>query len=51
MAGFCKFATLEDVRKNNYVFTPARYVSIDEEENRLNALIQENLAKVAVPDK
>ena len=32
-AGFCKAATLEEIRKNNYVLTPGRYVGIEDEED------------------
>ena len=31
--GFCKSATLEDIRKHNHVLTPGRYVGIPDEEN------------------
>ena len=33
VAGFCKAATLEDIRTNNYVLTPGRYVGIEDEED------------------
>ncbi|MGQ1891179.1 class I SAM-dependent DNA methyltransferase [Thermophagus sp. OGC60D27] len=33
IAGFCKSATIEDIKKNDYVLTPGRYVGIAEEED------------------
>jgi len=33
IAGFCKAATLEEVRKNNYVLMPGRYVGTEAEED------------------
>lgn len=33
VAGFCKSAILEEVRKQNYILTPGRYVGIPEEED------------------
>jgi len=33
VAGFCNAAPLEDIKKNNYVLTPGRYVGIEDEEN------------------
>ena len=31
--GFCKVATINEIRENNYVLTPARYVGVEEEED------------------
>jgi len=33
IAGFCKSATIEEIRKNGYVLTPGRYVGVKEEED------------------
>ncbi len=33
VAGFCKSATLEEIRKNGYVLTPGRYVGAEEVED------------------
>ena len=31
--GFCKSATIEDIRKNNYILTPGRYIDFKEAED------------------
>jgi len=33
VSGFCKSATLEEIRKNDYVLTPGRYVGVKQEED------------------
>ena len=58
--GFCKSATLEQVRKHGYVLTPCRYVGaeseseevepFDEEMKRLVAELRERQAKAAKLD-
>ncbi|MBN2879398.1 MAG: SAM-dependent DNA methyltransferase [Clostridia bacterium] len=32
VAGFCNMATLDDIKKNDYILTPGRYVGLPEEE-------------------
>lgn len=31
--GFCKVATIDEIRENNYVLTPGRYIGVEEEED------------------
>ncbi len=33
IAGFCKAATLEEIKKHDYILTPGRYVSFEESED------------------
>ncbi len=33
IAGFCKIATMEEIKENNYVLTPGRYVGTEEQED------------------
>lgn len=33
IAGFCKLATIDEIKENNYVLTPGRYVGIEEQED------------------
>lgn len=59
--GFCKSATLDEVRKNNYVLMPGRYVGAEEAEddgvpfeekmNALTAKLAEQFAKSAELEK
>jgi type I restriction enzyme M protein len=58
--GFCKRATLEDIRKHGHVLTPGRYVGaeaaeddgepFDEKMKRLTATLREQQAKAAKLD-
>ena len=55
VTGFCKSATLEDVRSHDHVLTPGRYVGVEDQKeddepfeekmNRLTAELQEQLAE------
>ena len=33
VAGFCKAATIDEIKENNYVLTPGRYVGVEEQED------------------
>ena len=33
VAGFCKVADIEEIKENNYVLTPGRYVGVEEQED------------------
>ena len=33
VAGFCKASTIEDIKENNYILTPGRYVGIEEDDD------------------
>jgi len=58
--GFCKSATLEDIRKHGHVLTPGRYVGaeaaeadsepFDEKMNRLTATLRQQVAEAAKLD-
>ena len=55
MPGFCKSATLDDIKKHGYVLTPGRYVGaakdeddgepFDEKMQRLTAQLQKRFAE------
>ena len=36
IAGFCKSANIQDVRKNNYILTPGRYIDFKETKDDFN---------------
>ena len=58
--GFCKTATLEEVRKNNYVLTPGRYIdfkeieddgpAFDEKMKQLTGTLKEQMEKAGELD-
>ena len=60
IAGFCKAATIEDVRKNNYILTPGRYidfkeaeddgVSFDDKMKQLTKTLKERMQKAVLLD-
>ncbi|MCZ2130362.1 MAG: N-6 DNA methylase, partial [Bacteroidia bacterium] len=55
IAGFCKSANIQDVRKNNYILTPGRYIdfkqveedeqTFDEKMKILTATLSEQMKK------
>jgi type I restriction enzyme M protein len=57
VAGFCKSATLEEIRKHSHVLTPGRYVGAEAQEDdgepfeekmkRLSATLREQQAEAA----
>ena len=59
--GFCKSATLEEIRKNNYVLTPGRYIdfkeaeddgeTFDEKMKQLTVALKEQMEKAATLDE
>ena len=60
MPGFCKSATLEEIRKHGHVLTPGRYVGAEAQEDdgepfeekmqRLTATLREQQAEAAKLD-
>ncbi len=55
IAGFCKSANIQDIRKNNYILTPGRYIDFkevehdgiefDEKMQKLTATLSEQMQK------
>lgn len=55
IAGFCKSANIQDIRKNNYILTPGRYIdfkeveddgqAFDEKMQQLTATLSEQMQK------
>jgi type I restriction enzyme M protein len=60
-AGFCKAVNLNDVRKNNYILTPGRYIDLKEDKDdsgtfdqkmlELTVELSEQMAKAATIDE
>jgi len=61
IAGFCKSATIEDIRKNNYILTPGRYIdfkpveednqTFEEKMRQLSATLKEQMQKATELDE
>jgi type I restriction enzyme M protein len=61
VAGFCRSATLEEIRKHNHILTPGRYVGaaeveddgepFEEKMSRLTAELSEQMKQSAKMDK
>lgn len=61
IAGFCKSATIEDIRKNNYILTPGRYIdfkevkedeqAFEEKMRQLTATLKEQMQKASELDE
>jgi type I restriction enzyme M protein len=61
LPGFCKSATIEDVRRNNYILTPGRYIDFKEAEEdgqafeekmqQLTATLKEQMQKANALDE
>ena len=59
--GFCKSANIQDIRKNNYILTPGRYIdfkaeedegqAFDEKMKALTATLAEQMKKATKLDK
>jgi type I restriction enzyme M protein len=59
--GFCKAVNIQEIRKNNYVLTPGRYIDVkaqeddgeafDEKMRRLTADLKEQMAKASTLDE
>jgi type I restriction enzyme M protein len=60
IAGFCKSANIQEVRKNNYILTPGRYIDFikdeddgvlfDEKMSRLTITLREQMQQTKVLD-
>ena len=46
VAGFCKAATLEEIRDNDFILTPGRYVGLDQTEDPDAEPTEEKIARL-----